>query len=105
MSQPGYWEFPGGKIENGEDHKEALVREIKEELLCIIEVGEYITETIYEYPNVKVRLFTYYAQIIKGIPSVTEHETIKWVSLKEIQSLKWAPADIPTIDYLVQGRI
>ncbi|WP_225229443.1 (deoxy)nucleoside triphosphate pyrophosphohydrolase [Paenibacillus gallinarum] len=102
MSLSNYWEFPGGKVEKGEDHKEALVREIKEELLCDIQVGDFITETLHEYPNIKVKLTTYFAQIIKGTPIATEHEKIKWTPLKDIRSLKWAPADIPTIDLLLE---
>lgn len=101
MSLPNYWEFPGGKIEEGEDHKEALAREIKEELLCDIQVGEFITEVVYEYPNLTVKLTTYLAQIVEGIPIATEHEKIKWASPEEIRSLRWAPADIPTIDLLL----
>lgn len=102
MSLSNYWEFPGGKVEEGEDHKEALVREIKEELLCDIQVGEFITETVHEYSNLKVKLTTYFAQIIKGAPFATEHEKIQWTSLRDVRSLRWAPADIPTIDLLFE---
>lgn len=102
MSLSNYWEFPGGKVEEGEDHKEALVREIKEELLCDIQVGNFITETLYEYPNIKVKLTTYFAQISNGTPFATEHKKIQWTSLRDVRSLKWAPADIPTIDLLFE---
>ncbi|TVX86861.1 (deoxy)nucleoside triphosphate pyrophosphohydrolase [Paenibacillus agilis] len=100
MSLPGYWEFPGGKIEPGEDHQAALVREIKEELLCEIEVGEFITDIVHEYPTIKVRLITYEAKIISGSPVATEHEKLEWTARKDIRNLHWAPADIPTIDIL-----
>jgi 8-oxo-dGTP diphosphatase len=100
MSQPGYWEFPGGKIEQGENPKAALVREIREELLCDIQVGEHIKEVVYDYPNLRVRLVTYYARLISGIPIATEHERLKWVSCDDIENLRWAPADIPTVNIL-----
>ncbi|MBD8500437.1 (deoxy)nucleoside triphosphate pyrophosphohydrolase [Paenibacillus arenosi] len=100
MSMPGYWEFPGGKIEPGEDHQAALVREIKEELLCDIEVGEFITDIVHEYPAIKVRLITYEAKIICGVPVATEHEKLEWIARNDIRNLHWAPADIPTIDIL-----
>lgn len=100
MTLPGYWEFPGGKIEPGEDHQAALVREIKEELLCDIEVGEFIADIVHEYPNVKVRLITYKAKIISGDPVAAEHEKLDWIAPKDIRNLQWAPADIPTIEIL-----
>ncbi|GMK40551.1 NUDIX hydrolase [Paenibacillus sp. CCS19] len=100
MSLPGYWEFPGGKIGQGEDHQSALVREIKEELLCDIEVGELIADIVHEYPNVKVRLITYKAKIVAGVPIAAEHEKLEWIAPNDIRNLKWAPADIPTIDIL-----
>ncbi|MBA2937025.1 (deoxy)nucleoside triphosphate pyrophosphohydrolase [Paenibacillus sp. CGMCC 1.16610] len=100
MSLPGYWEFPGGKIEQGEDQKTALIREIKEELLCDIEVGEFITDNVHEYPNIKVRLITYKAKIISGEPIATEHEKLAWIQFNNLRDLRWAPADIPTLDIL-----
>jgi 8-oxo-dGTP diphosphatase len=103
MSMPNLWEFPGGKIEKGEHPEEALVREIHEELGCRIEVHEKIAEVHYEYPNVIVNLLTYKAKIIEGQPKAKEHSELKWVSLQDLSTLEWAPADIPTVEEISKG--
>ncbi|PHG27295.1 8-oxo-dGTP diphosphatase MutT [Bacillus toyonensis] len=100
MSLPNYWEFPGGKINEGEMPQEALVREIKEELGCLITVGEKIEEVDHEYENIIVHLATYKAHIKSGIPKALEHADLKWVQAKNLLELVWAPADIPTVRIL-----
>ncbi|MGH0556105.1 (deoxy)nucleoside triphosphate pyrophosphohydrolase [Bacillus pretiosus] len=100
MSLPNYWEFPGGKINEGEMPQEALVREIKEELGCLINVGEKIEEVDYEYENIIVHLVTYKANIKSGILKALEHAEIKWVQVEKLFELEWAPADIPTVEIL-----
>jgi 8-oxo-dGTP diphosphatase len=102
MSLPGYWEFPGGKIEPGEDPDDALTREINEELHCHISVGELIEDVIHEYPTIIVRLMTYYAKIKDGTPIPHEHERLIWLPINQLHTLEWAPADIPTIHKLTQ---
>ncbi|HDR4441263.1 DNA mismatch repair protein MutT [Bacillus thuringiensis serovar brasilensis] len=100
MSLPNYWEFPGGKIEDGEEPQAALVREIKEELECIVTVGEEIKEVEHEYESIIVHLTTYKARIVLGKPRALEHAELKWMSIKDLKHLKWAPADIPTVEVL-----
>lgn len=100
MSLPSYWEFPGGKINEGEMPQEALIREIKEELGCLISVGEKIEEVDHEYENIIVLLATYKAYIESGIPKAFEHADLKWVQVEKLLELKWAPADIPTVNIL-----
>ncbi|EMN7732527.1 MULTISPECIES: (deoxy)nucleoside triphosphate pyrophosphohydrolase [Bacillus cereus group] len=100
MTLPNYWEFPGGKIKNGEEPQVALVREIKEELGCSITVDEKVEEIEYEYETIIVHLTTYKAQILEGIPKALEHTELKWVRVKDLNNLNWAPADIPTVESL-----
>ncbi|PEV36708.1 8-oxo-dGTP diphosphatase MutT [Bacillus thuringiensis] len=100
MTLPNYREFPGGKIKNGEEPQVALVREIKEELGCSITVDEKVEEIEYEYETIIVHLTTYKAQILEGIPKALEHTELKWVRVKDLNNLNWAPADIPTVESL-----
>ncbi|MBO9128397.1 (deoxy)nucleoside triphosphate pyrophosphohydrolase [Bacillus sp. 165] len=105
MSHPNLWEFPGGKIEEGELPQESLVREIKEELDCTVNVYELIEDTIYEYENVIVNLLTYKTKITEGKPKAREHAELKWVPLQDLHSLEWAPADISTVDILLADTL
>jgi 8-oxo-dGTP diphosphatase len=102
MSLAGLWEFPGGKIEPGESPREALVREIQEELGCTVEIGAFVTSCTHEYPHVIVTLDTYFARIMDGTPTPSEHEQLKWLRVDQLNTLDWAPADIPTVLKLEQ---
>lgn len=104
MSQPNVWEFPGGKIEEGESPEESLIREIKEELGCTVEVYELIEDVVHEYPNIVVHLLTYKTKIVEGAPTAKEHAELKWMRFDELRSFQWAPADIPTVEALVAGK-
>lgn len=99
---PGYWEFPGGKIEPGETPEESLSRELQEELLCEAAIGQHITTTEHEYDFGIVILSTYFCELVKGEPQLTEHEEIRWLSASELHTLEWAPADIPAVDIIAK---
>ncbi|MBM0064175.1 (deoxy)nucleoside triphosphate pyrophosphohydrolase [Alkalicoccobacillus gibsonii] len=96
-SLPFKWEFPGGKIEEGETPEEALTREIKEEMNCEIKINDKIETTVYEYDFGIVHLTTFYCELIKGTPVLTEHNEIRWLPASKLNDLDWAPADIPAI--------
>ena len=98
---PGLWEFPGGKIEPGESKQAALIREIAEELGCKIEVGREVTTTTHEYEFGEVTLTTFYCRLVAGTPALTEHVAVKWLPPAVLDSVAWAPADIPAVTLIM----
>lgn len=94
----GGWEFPGGKIEAGETPKEALKREIMEELETEIRVGELIDTIEYDYPTFHLSMDCFWAEIAAGKLILKEHEAAKWLTKETLDSVNWLPADITLIE-------
>ncbi len=97
------WEFPGGKVEEGETPQEALKREIEEELETEIEVGDYLTTIEHNYPKFHLSMKCYWARIIEGKPVLLEHEAARWLSREELDSVAWLPADVTIIELVKQA--
>lgn len=92
--------IPGGKIELGETHQEALIREIKEELDTEIEVNDFLTTVNHQYKAFKLTMHAYYSKVIQGDLNLTEHVNSKWLDRSELDQLDWAEADIPIVKIL-----
>ncbi|MGL5692728.1 MAG: (deoxy)nucleoside triphosphate pyrophosphohydrolase, partial [Peptostreptococcaceae bacterium] len=98
MSLPNLWEFPGGKVGEGESLNEAIEREILEELDCTIETSNVFNDNTYEYDTFIINLICIKCKLVKGTPKASEHSKLLWLKRDNLASLKWAPADIPAVN-------
>ena len=92
------WEFPGGKIEEGETAEQALVREIHEELDTEISVGKKIGTIEYDYPTFHLSMDCFECEIVSGKLTLLEHENFAWLNKSTLRSVNWLPADLTILD-------
>ena len=98
-----WWEFPGGKIEEGESPEAALAREIREELDTQIEVGEKIATVGYDYPAFHLTMECFLCRVVSGKLTLLEHENAAWLGADELKSVNWLPADEIILDKVAKS--
>ena len=96
-----WWEFPGGKLEEGETAEEALIREIREELRAEVEVGSLFSTVEYDYPKFHLVMYCYLCRLATDEVELVEHEAACWLGKKDIRAVRWLPSDIEVVDKLV----
>jgi 8-oxo-dGTP diphosphatase len=96
----GMWEFPGGKIEAGEDAKDALVREIQEELGVLVKVNDLICTTEYDYPTFHLTMHCFWCCVASGEIELREHKSARWLTKDKLNDVEWLPADLEVIEKL-----
>ena len=93
------WEFPGGKVEQGESPEQAIIREIKEELGADIKVTGFLTTVEHDYPTFHLSMDCFWAELKEGTSvELLEHEAAKWLSLDSLDEVDWLPADIKVVE-------
>lgn len=103
MSHPLKWEFPGGKIEEGESPEECLKREVKEELNLDIAVKLAFKPNLHVYQTGKViRLMPFLCENLGGELLLKEHQSVVWLPIDQLKKLDWAAADIPIVDDFIK---
>jgi len=95
-----WWEFPGGKVEAGETPEKALVREIQEELDTTIKVERFLTTVDWDYPKFHLTMHCYLCTVAEGDLTLREHEAAKWLTMEDIDSVNWLPADVLVVNAL-----
>lgn len=97
---PDFWEFPGGKIESGENSYQALCRELEEEIGIEVMAAEPLTQIEYDYGDKQVNLHIWYITQYEGEPSGLEGQCVQWVPLEDLSNLKFLAANIKLIAFL-----
>ena len=100
-SLAGFWEFPGGKLEEGESLQDCLKRELKEELDIEVAVGDFFMESVYQYEFGEISLNAYFATLSADQePVLKEHPQLAWINPKDLGAYAFAPADLPIVEAL-----
>ena len=94
------WEFVGGKVEAGESLQEALIRECREELSITVSVDDVFMDVVHEYPDITVHLTLFNSRIAEGVPTLLEHNDLRWIRVDEIDNFDFCPADIDILKRL-----
>ena len=94
-SLPHKWEFPGGKIDDGETPEECLKRELQEEFDITVDVGDYLTKSVYHYEQKTIRLIAFQVSTEAHFETLNAHDDVRWVSAEELLDYDLAPADVP----------
>ena len=97
-----WWEFPGGKMEAGEFPEEALKREIREELSTDISVDDLLCTVEYDYPKFHLTLHCYLCSLLAETLRLNEHESARWLTKDELDTVRWLPADLEVVDMISQ---
>ena len=96
----GFWEFPGGKIEEGESPETSLQRELQEEFGVTVEVGTFLGENTHDYGSAIIRLKAYRVLSSEELKESVDHDMIKWCTLDQLKRLQLAPADVPLLEHI-----